>query len=301
MPPNQERCGEGGCARSVGVQRISATLQRASIGGLSLCSPGHAPQESRLCSRVGTRRQGRSSGQKLLFYAGQKEDVSVAFGASLPFPRLGAAKRGRSGPRGLGVRALLPEAAPAPRDRLGGSAPRATGRGGLAVPPPRPSRPSRGAQRAEPRRPPLAHAGPGPQLAAPSPRGSHSPAARGVTALRHPGLRVRFREAGGLGLEPDNCFSPGSPPTSSLLAFSGRELRGAPATFRLDRLPEAAEAPGSRSLPLPAPLSLPSHPSIRYLSNLLIITCPLALLFISKSRLALSPAALPCAIPTLGL
>lgn len=261
---------------------LCARRQSAEIWGLRLRSPGRAHQERRLCSGVGTRREGRSSVQKLLFYAGPEGDVSVALGASLP------------------------EAVPAPReDALGQDG------GNMRLGPPGgagsqcPLRAPPAAQEGSSRRIPDAHPGARPttaRVSRPQPLASHSPAARGVRALRHPGLCVRFRESASArrpaqGREPGNCFSTRSPPTSSLLVLSGRELRGAQTTFRLDRLPEATEAPegkvgapGSRSLPFAAPLSPPSHLSIHYLSNLSIITCPLALPFISKSRLALSPS-----------
>lgn len=177
-PRTRRGCGWG-CAHSVGVQRISVTLKRASIGELRLCSPGHAPQEwghggkAAVLARssCSTRaRRGRFRG----------------VGGVPPLPTAGRGEEGapRAGwPLGRGA---PPGSGPCARGQAGGSAPRATGRGGLAVSPRRPTSRSRGAQRTEPRRPPPAHAEPRPPLATPRPRLplAHSPPGHGPAPLR---------------------------------------------------------------------------------------------------------------------
>ena len=96
--PGQDDAGTGcwwGRARCWGA------LGCTRIGGLPLCSRGHAPQESRLCSRAGSRREVRGSGQKLLSYERQKGRRLAPGAPGAAWPRGRGALPG-SGPRTLG-------------------------------------------------------------------------------------------------------------------------------------------------------------------------------------------------------
>lgn len=236
---------------------LCARRQGAEIWGLHLRSPGRAHQERCLCSGVGTRREGRSSVQKLLFYAGPEGDVSVALGASLP------------------------EAVPAPRDDALGQAGE-----NLRLWPPGgagsqcPLRAPPAAQEGPSRQIPDAHPGARPttaRVSRPQPRASHSPAApadQGPAPPRsaRPLPRVRFREAGGPGPGAGQLFL--YPLPTNLLPSSAfwKGGTGSPGNFSLrqtsgdNRSPGGeGRSPGVQVSPLRCAF-VPAEPSIDPLS-----------------------------------